>query len=158
MSILALFIEFLNFQGINPTELKMKSVTKLTKENKIYFNKDRIIGSSISFLILWAIQNENRWKVDKFLYDGSKIAMDSSSVLSTPFTHTSPWKVWVRAEISIFLFHQYIFYPRGKDTFNWPHILDTWYLIELLYNCTISWGERMVNKSGDSTNSRSLSA
>ena len=49
--------------------------------------------------------------------DGSKIAMDSSSVLSTPFTHTSPWKVWVRAEFSIFLFHQYIFYPRGKDTF-----------------------------------------
>ena len=52
LSILALFtFKFLNFQWVNSTELKMISVSKLTKENKIYYNQVRMIGSSISFLI-----------------------------------------------------------------------------------------------------------
>ena len=52
LSILALFtFKFLNFQWVDSTELKMISVSKLTKENKIYYNQVRMIGSSISFLI-----------------------------------------------------------------------------------------------------------
>ena len=52
LSILALFtFKFLNFQWVNSTELKMISVSKLTKENKIYYNQVRMIGSSILFLI-----------------------------------------------------------------------------------------------------------
>ena len=52
LSILALFtLKFLNFQWVNSTELKMISVSKLTKENKIYYNQVRMIGSSILFLI-----------------------------------------------------------------------------------------------------------
>ena len=52
LSILALFtFKFLNFQWVDSTELKMISVSKLTKENKIYYNQVRMIGSSISFCI-----------------------------------------------------------------------------------------------------------
>ena len=54
-SILAFFtFKFLNFQLgdlVDSTELRMISVSKLTKENKIYHNQVRMIGSSILFLI-----------------------------------------------------------------------------------------------------------
>ena len=60
LSILALFtFKFLNFQWVDSTELKMISVSKLTKENKIYYNQVRMIGSSISFLIFVGY---SKWK------------------------------------------------------------------------------------------------